>query len=111
MMGYDSGRIAAEDEYIRRELAETTSFCNAFWVSDAIRRNDRRDVQVLTNGTTDREMEKEDSRLFKADSRARIGLWMNCESSTRSARTSRMNTRDEWGSWPSRPSVEMRREG
>ncbi|KDN38333.1 hypothetical protein K437DRAFT_228654, partial [Tilletiaria anomala UBC 951] len=23
--------MAAEDEYIRRELAETTSFCNAFW--------------------------------------------------------------------------------
>lgn len=36
-MGYDGGevgrRMAAEDEYIRRELAETTAFCNAFWVS------------------------------------------------------------------------------
>jgi len=36
-MGYDGGeagrRIAAEDEYIRKELAETTAFCNAFWVS------------------------------------------------------------------------------
>lgn len=34
-MGSDGGeagrRIAAEDEYIRQQLAETTSFCNAFW--------------------------------------------------------------------------------
>ena len=34
-MGPDGGeagrRIAAEDEYIRRELTETTAFCNAFW--------------------------------------------------------------------------------
>ncbi|SNX81479.1 related to Cell division control protein 15 [Melanopsichium pennsylvanicum] len=34
-MGPDGGeagrRIAAEDEYIRRELTQTTSFCNAFW--------------------------------------------------------------------------------
>ncbi|KAJ1030461.1 hypothetical protein NDA16_001370 [Ustilago loliicola] len=34
-MGLDGGeagrRIAAEDEYIRRELTEATSFCNAFW--------------------------------------------------------------------------------
>lgn len=34
-MGLDGGeagrRIAAEDEYIRRQLTETTSFCNAFW--------------------------------------------------------------------------------
>lgn len=34
-MGSDGGeagrRIAAEDEYIRQQLSETTSFCNAFW--------------------------------------------------------------------------------
>ncbi|GAK62506.1 uncharacterized protein PAN0_001c0706 [Moesziomyces antarcticus] len=34
-MGPDGGeagrRIAAEDEYIRQELSEATSFCNAFW--------------------------------------------------------------------------------
>ncbi|PWZ02857.1 FCH-domain-containing protein, partial [Testicularia cyperi] len=34
-MGQDGGeagrRIAAEDEYIRRELSDTNAFCNAFW--------------------------------------------------------------------------------
>ncbi len=34
--GGEAGRraaMAAEDEYIRRELADETSFCNAFWGS------------------------------------------------------------------------------
>ncbi|PWN50900.1 hypothetical protein IE53DRAFT_386791 [Violaceomyces palustris] len=37
-MGPDGGeagrRLAAEDEYIRRELSDTTDFCNAFWGSN-----------------------------------------------------------------------------
>jgi hypothetical protein len=36
-MGFDGGeagkRMAVEDEYIRRELEDSTSFCNSFWVS------------------------------------------------------------------------------
>lgn len=36
-MGLDGGeagrRMAMEDEYIRSELHDATSFCNSFWVS------------------------------------------------------------------------------
>lgn len=39
-MGKDGGeagrRAAEEEEYIRRELADQSNFCNAFWVSNQV---------------------------------------------------------------------------
>jgi hypothetical protein len=51
-MGFDGGeagrRMAMEEEYIRSELQDSTSFCNSFWVSHYTLRRSGGEEEELT---------------------------------------------------------------
>lgn len=56
-MGLDGGEagrmVAAEEEYIRRELQDTNAFCNAFWVSRTVKKAQSCQIAVLTQAMRD----------------------------------------------------------